>query len=114
VTAVGIQEPTVSVSAVPSPPPGVRAVERLRRVCCGFHCGGCGRHFASLEAFDLHRDGPWTARRCEDPNDVVGKTPRTRLQPKDTDGICAMGEDEVHGVTVWQTEAANEAGRKFE
>lgn len=111
---VAIQGATGSAGVAASPDPGVAAAQRARRVCCGFHCGGCGRHFASLEAFDLHRDGTYDARRCADPNDVEGKTPRTRLVPKDTDGICAMGDDEVHGVTVWQTEAANEAGRKFE
>lgn len=83
---------------------------REKRVCCLCHCS-CGRHFASLEAFDLHRVGSNGNRHCEDPNDVEGETPRTRLAPKDTDGICDLSEErEIHGVTVWQTEAARDSG----
>jgi hypothetical protein len=87
------------------------------RVTCVYHCcaqGGCGRHFASEEAWELHRkpNGDGT-RHCVDPNEVEGKTPRTRLAPKDTDGICLLAGYEVHGVTVWQTEDARNKGRRF-
>jgi hypothetical protein len=88
---------------------GSEALRRARRVCCVLHCTGCGRHFVSLEAFDLHRRG----FTCSDPNDVEGKTARTRLVPKDTDGICALAGYEVHGVTVWQVEADRDKGRRF-
>jgi hypothetical protein len=85
------------------------------RVTCVFHCAapGCGRHFASLEAFDLHLGGPLEARVCTPPEQVTGKKPRHRLVEKATDAICAIGgQGEVHGVTVWQTEAARDAGSR--
>jgi hypothetical protein len=41
-----------------------------RRVTCRCHCATCGRHFTSLEAFDLHRDGESTeGRGCVSPLD---------------------------------------------
>ena len=36
---------------------------------CRYHCRTCDLHFASLNAFDVHRSGPWTARVCDDPDD---------------------------------------------
>jgi hypothetical protein len=27
-------------------------------------CNACGLYFNSTAAFDFHRDGPWSARRC--------------------------------------------------
>jgi hypothetical protein len=32
---------------------------------CRYHCRSCGAHFTSLQAFDAHRVGPWSDRRCE-------------------------------------------------
>ena len=28
-------------------------------------CTACGEYFASVFAFDKHRRGPWSARRCD-------------------------------------------------
>jgi hypothetical protein len=125
--AVSQQSPRLEVAESPSDPPqaldGVsvgsngsepsEALRRSYRVCCRCHCAGCGRHFASVEAFGLHRR-EW---ECHDPNDLVPRrrdTARTRLVPKDTDGICALAGYEVHGVTVWQVEADRDKGRRFD
>lgn len=66
-----------------------------------------------MESFTAHR----VDFRCVNPSEVVGKrkdTPRTRLVPKTTDGICALGGGtEAHGVTVWQVEADRDKGRRF-
>lgn len=35
---------------------------------CRYHCRECGRHFSSLNAFDVHRVGPWSARQCAEPD----------------------------------------------
>jgi hypothetical protein len=35
---------------------------------CRYHCRSCGGHFASLHAFDAHRSGPATDRRCTYPD----------------------------------------------
>jgi hypothetical protein len=72
-------------------------------VCCAFHCD-CGRHFASLEAFDAHRSGPLAARICRDPGTV------RKLVAKSEDGRCEICFSQpVLGVTVWQTRRAAEA-----
>jgi len=45
-------------------------LRRDKKLKCGYHCseitGGCGSHFTSLKAFDLHRkDG-----ECLNPNSI--------------------------------------------
>jgi hypothetical protein len=72
---------------------------------CQYHCGGCGRHFASLEAFDLHRRGDHDAGRyCVHPVDLEGDSPRTRLVAKTKHGKCDIGREALHGVWIWQVE----------
>jgi hypothetical protein len=74
-----------------------------RRVTCRCHCAGCGRHFTSLEAFDLHRAGDYAERRvCVSPFD------ESRLASATADGYCAIGGGYDDGkpltldpVTVW-------------
>jgi hypothetical protein len=78
-----------------------------QRVTCVYHCssmGGCDRHFASLEAFDLHRPGRTGQRKCADPTTVRDDDGNRRLIAKSEDGHCAIGHGHpVNGVTVWQT-----------
>lgn len=71
---------------------------------CTYHCGGCGRHFHSLEAFDKHRVGdhasndPETRRRCVSPLDLDGEP----LVPLTKDGICTIGGAVAeHDVVIW-------------
>jgi hypothetical protein len=44
------------------------------------HCNGCHLTFTGLTAFDKHRDGPHTARKCLTP-DSVGLVLTNRLYP---------------------------------
>jgi hypothetical protein len=83
---------------------------------CTYHCGACGRHFHSLSAFDIHRDG----RRCADPLDLEDRDGKPRLVALARDGRCdhswtqrvrAAGGDEslphsIDGCTIW-TDAKN-------
>jgi len=41
--------------------------------CSGAPYGGCGEHFNSTYAFDKHRTGPWSARRCLSPDEMRAK-----------------------------------------
>jgi hypothetical protein len=74
-----------------------------RRVTCRSHCATCGRHFTSLEAFDLHRDGESTeGRGCGSPLD------EQRLVTATENGYCAISGEHDDGkpltldpVTVW-------------
>ena len=34
-------------------------------------CGACGLAFTSVHAFDKHRDGPYSARRCFSENELT-------------------------------------------
>lgn len=63
---------------------------------CRFHCASCGRHFASLVAFDLHRDGPYEERTCADPATVPERMRNLG------EGRCRIGGGpERTGVVVW-------------
>jgi hypothetical protein len=61
---------------------------------CTYHCATCGRHFASLTAFDRHRTGPWEDRNCSDPEDLD----MTGLK-----GTCNLTSSRKHKGTVWTT-----------
>ena len=72
-------------------------------VHCTYHCGGCGRHFHSLKAFDKHRVGdhasndPETRRRCVSPLDLDGQ-----LEPLTAEGVCIIGGAvQEDGITIW-------------
>lgn len=103
-TAQDHPQPVIEPAEAPRGPQATQ-----RRVLCGYHCD-CGRHFASLTAFDLHRPGKTGHRKCVDPATVFTDGKR-RLVPKGTDAICRLtrfdkvtGESiDVVGVTVWQT-----------
>lgn len=36
-------------------------------------CAECGRYFGGVRAFDLHRTGPASARKCADPAGLTSK-----------------------------------------
>lgn len=59
------------------------------------HCrAGCCRHFGSVRAFDLHRQGPVDDRRCADPAEIVwGDDSKQAGKPR------LKGVDGPHGVT---------------
>lgn len=53
-------------------------------------------------------------RHCASPETVQGDSRRTTLVEKATDAICKISTAvEIHGVTVWQTGAAQDAGRRL-
>lgn len=61
---------------------------------CTYHCAACGRHFASLTAFDRHRVGSWEDRSCSDPEE---------LEMAGVAGTCNLTSDRKHKGTVWTT-----------
>lgn len=106
---IAAQNPPQPTAEPPSSPQTAQ-----RTVTCQCHCE-CGRHFASLLAFDLHRPGRTGQRKCVDPRTVLTDGKR-RLVEKGTDSECrvsifekATGNPVIQrGVTVWQTvEAAS-------
>jgi hypothetical protein len=67
---------------------------------CSFHCSGCNRHFASLEAFDLHRVGNYeTGRFCIDAGAC------DRLVVASSDGVCRLtrGVNELRQVAIFRS-----------
>jgi hypothetical protein len=87
----------------------------MRATTCTNHCSGCGRHFHSLESFDLHRTGDYGeplgsegGRRCLSPLDVLGAGRAMRLEPLAEDGERRVGGENANGspragvgVTIW-------------
>ncbi len=72
---------------------------------CAYHCAACGGHFASLEAFDLHRFGPWGDRRCLDPDEESRLVVAGR-------GLCGVYRITIPGAVVWT--ATRSVGRAAE
>jgi len=85
-----------------------------KTVTCTNHCSACGRHFHSVEAFDIHRTGdyrssdPETRRRCLDPMDLEDRDGRPRLEWLTLEGECRIGSPPSFGVTIWTTAGARE------
>jgi hypothetical protein len=73
---------------------------------CTYHCGACDRHFHSLAAFDLHRQGdhgsndPELGRHCCDPLDVLDKDGCMRLELWTEQGFCDIRRPR-DGVRIW-------------
>jgi hypothetical protein len=69
----------------------------MAAVSCRCHCRGCNGHFTSLRAFDPHRSGPMSDRRCELPDDLV------ELER----GVCRIAgpEHPAAGVTLYGVES---------
>jgi hypothetical protein len=79
---------------------------------CTYHCSPCGRHFHSLEAFDMHHerdaDG-WP--RCLDPVDLLDRDGRVHLVELGR-GECRMyqpGRPIERDVVIWTS--ARSVGR---
>ena len=72
------------------------AVKTCTYHCRGYPYGGCDSHFSSLNAFDVHRQGPYDGERvCVEPADVED------LEP--TEGRCDHQRPKVeHAVTIWR------------
>lgn len=77
----------------------------MARTGCLNHCGGCGRHFTGLSAFDEHRKGG----TCNDPESMMKKNSEPAFQS--VTGFCnkMLGcfEDgkhirDVEPVQIWQ------------
>jgi hypothetical protein len=68
---------------------------------CKYHCGGCGVHFTSLAAFDLHRYGVYEkGRKCRPPEQVRRKDVAV-LAVVDPRGSCEMYTDVISPCVVW-------------
>jgi hypothetical protein len=80
---------------------------------CTYHCSQCGRHFHSLDGFDVHHerdDTGWPV--CLDPLDLIDRDGRVRLEVVTTDGECRVYAEVQRGVTIWTTAGARERGAK--
>jgi hypothetical protein len=85
----------------------------LRRPC-KYHCGECGRHFSSLDAFDLHKHhnaAGWP--HCVDPVYVVDRKGTQRLEVASTDGQCNIYDRQV-GVTIWTVAGSRESFQRWQ
>jgi hypothetical protein len=82
--------PSRASNEVMRTPPKDRTAKR-----CQYHCSGCGCHFISLRAFDLHRFGSWEERGCWGEDE-------SRLAIAREDGICELDEPTRIGVTLWR------------
>jgi hypothetical protein len=79
---------------------------------CQYHCGACGRHFSSIDGFDLHKmhdAAGWP--HCLDPLDLEDRAGHPRLEALTHDGRCRAYET-LHGVTVWTVAGSREKARK--
>jgi hypothetical protein len=65
------------------------------------HCGSCHRHFGSVGAFDLHRQGPIEDRVCADPATLLrGEKSEHAGRPR------LRAAESPHGV-VWVGDVPN-------
>lgn len=71
---------------------------------CRYHCGSCGAHFTSLEAFDAH--GPRNrSEGCEWPEDVA---------LIEMSGKCSIADEQIrYDVTIYSTARASRARDHF-
>jgi hypothetical protein len=68
---------------------------------CKDHCAGCGCHFTSLAAFDLHRTGSFQkVRRCRPPGSIVRKS-EPALVVAEPHGSCEMYAVREVDVEIW-------------
>ena len=80
---------------------------------CTYHCSPCGRHFHSLEAFDLHHERDHTGwPHCLDPLDLLDRDGRARLAALTKNGECRVYAEVKRGVTIWTTAGSVERGRR--
>jgi hypothetical protein len=100
---------------VPEQPVATGATS-LKAATCTHHCGNCGLHFHSLEAFDKHRTGDHGApngsvrgRRCIHPLDMDGSP----LVAVSEIGECRIGPVLRRPVTIWTSARAVRASTYF-
>jgi len=73
---------------------------------CRYHCTACNTHFASLEAFDAHRQGdhasndPELGRHCVHPLDLLDKNGLLVLVAANAHGVCRIRSPQ-DDVTIW-------------
>jgi hypothetical protein len=68
---------------------------------CTYHCSPCGRHFHSLEAFDLHHDHDETGWPiCLDPLDLLDRRGREQLVALTDQGKCRLRGNQ-DDITIW-------------
>lgn len=76
-------------------------------VKCRYHCSPCGRHFHSLQAFDMHlrRDEAFEG----DPDDAPGvgcyspgHSEEVRAEFAGFEGMCDISGGDVKTGTVWE------------
>lgn len=100
--------PATQLDRTDHPKPSVNR----RSASCRAHCRGCGRCFASVDAFDAHRAGHFSAplaslegRHCGSPEH--DERFETAL------GVCRV-DPEARGVALWRLAAdAERARRRF-
>jgi hypothetical protein len=89
----------------------------MNAVSCTSHCSACGSHFSSIEAFDAHRvgsfsaDDPESARQCEHPLDANERTGGERFVALSDAGACRAYEAR-QGVIVWTLAASLRRARE--
>ncbi|MBA3262012.1 MAG: hypothetical protein H0T69_06010 [Thermoleophilaceae bacterium] len=91
-----------------------------RRKTCRYHCRGdsgykgCSRHFASLEAFDLHRQTLDNGQRvCVPPSAVRDSAGAPLLIRQTVGGECRVCPPYSNAVTVWTTGRSHRAAVAF-
>jgi hypothetical protein len=86
----------------------------MKTPTCHYHCRSCGGHFTSLRAFDSHRSGPWSDRRCSYPDD----SGLVEIEG----GVCYLSDADEQtgapipqmGVTLYEHQAAADVREYFE
>lgn len=73
---------------------------------CRYHCHACSGHFASLAAFDAHREGAFDGeRRCSYPDDA---------DLREREGECHVaGAAPIRGITVYELAARADRARSL-
>jgi hypothetical protein len=81
---------------------------------CTNHCSQCGRHFHSLEAFDVHHEHDETGWPvCLDPLDLEDRDGRSRLIALGV-GECRVYPEVERDVTIWTTARYKRLGAYFD
>jgi hypothetical protein len=72
---------------------------------CRNHCRACGSHFTSVRAFDAHRVGPMSDRRCEFGPDLI----------EIPGGVCRIGDPEAprSGILLYEHKSTANAREVF-
>ena len=89
-----------------------RTTRATRRCSCRFHCSDCGRHFTSIKAFEMHRQGSFDAPRLSlDGRRCVNPEHDERERYEQVPGVCGMYA-KTERATVWRLAEATEKARR--